>query len=72
VERIIHLKPNAQEIETWIATIDNVVVGHIYMKVEKDNKEVIGNCGKLDGNMSMIITKTGLFMLGQKMKAYHF
>lgn len=38
MERIIHLKPNAQEIETWIATIDDEVVGHIYMKVEKDNK----------------------------------
>jgi hypothetical protein len=38
VERIIHLKPNAQEIETWIATIDGEVVGHIYMKVEKDDK----------------------------------
>jgi hypothetical protein len=38
VERIIHLKPNAQEIETWIATIDGEVVGHIYMKVENDNR----------------------------------
>ena len=38
MEKIIHLKPNSQEIETWIAIIDGEVVGHIYMKVEKDNK----------------------------------
>lgn len=38
IERIVHLKPNAQEIETWVATIGEEVVGHIYMKVEKDNK----------------------------------
>ncbi len=38
VEKIIHLKPNSQEIETWLALIGDEVVGHIYMKVEKDNK----------------------------------
>lgn len=38
VEKLIHLKPNAQEIETWIATIGEEVVGHIYMKIEKDNR----------------------------------
>lgn len=38
IEKIIHLKPNVQEIETWVALSDDEVVGHIYMKVEKDNK----------------------------------
>ncbi len=38
IEKIIHLKPNVQEIETWIALSDDEVVGHIYMKIEKDNK----------------------------------
>jgi ribosomal protein S18 acetylase RimI-like enzyme len=35
---IVHVSPNAQEIESWIALIDNQVVGHIFMKLEKDNK----------------------------------
>lgn len=35
---IIHLNPNNQEIEGWIAIIDNQVVGHIFMKIEVDNK----------------------------------
>lgn len=38
IEKIIHLKPNGQEIETWIATVEGEVVGHIYMKVEKEHK----------------------------------
>jgi len=38
IEKIIHLKPNAQEIETWVAIIGEEVVGHIYMKVEKDKR----------------------------------
>ena len=39
MHQIIHLKPNAQEIETWIAQIESgEVIGHIYMKVEIDNK----------------------------------
>jgi GNAT superfamily N-acetyltransferase len=33
----MHIKPNNQDIETWIAVIDDEVVGHIYMKLEKDN-----------------------------------
>jgi hypothetical protein len=37
-ERILHIKPNAQEIETWIAINDDEVIGHIYMKVEDDNR----------------------------------
>jgi len=36
--RILHLKPNAQDIETWVAIDDNDVVGHIYMKIEIDNQ----------------------------------
>lgn len=35
---IFHVKPHAQEIESWIAIIDGVVVGHIYMKIESDSK----------------------------------
>lgn len=35
---IIHIKPNAQDIETWIALLDNEVVGHIFIKIETDNK----------------------------------
>lgn len=37
-EKVIHLKSNGQEIETWIATVGDEVVGHIYMKVERENK----------------------------------
>ena len=36
--RVLHLKPNAQDIETWVAIDDNDVVGHIYMKIEIDNR----------------------------------
>ena len=36
--RILLLKPNAQDIETWVAIDDNDVVGHIYMKIEIDNQ----------------------------------
>ena len=35
---IIHVKPNGQDIETWIALLEGDVVGHIFMKLEKDNK----------------------------------
>lgn len=35
---IIHLKTNGQEMETWIALLNNEVVGHIFMKIENDNK----------------------------------
>lgn len=36
--RIVHLKPNSQDIETWVAIVDSEVVGHIYMKIEHDNR----------------------------------
>lgn len=36
--KIIHLKPNSQKIETWIAMIENEVVGHIYLEKEVGNK----------------------------------
>jgi hypothetical protein len=35
---IFHIKSNAQEIESWVAIIDNIVVGHIYMKIENEMK----------------------------------
>ena len=37
-EKIIHIKPNNQEIETWVAVIGEEAVGHIYMTVENDKK----------------------------------
>ena len=36
--KIFHLKTNSQDIESWIATNDNDVVGHIFMKIENDNR----------------------------------
>jgi predicted GNAT family acetyltransferase len=36
--KIIHLKSNAQQLETWIAMINGEIVGHIYMEREKDQK----------------------------------
>jgi hypothetical protein len=36
--KIFHLKSNSQDIESWIATNDNDVVGHIFMKIENDNR----------------------------------
>jgi hypothetical protein len=38
IEKIIHIKPNAQEIETWVAIVNGEAIGHIYMKVETGNK----------------------------------
>ena len=35
---IVHVKPNGQEIESWIALLNDDVVGHIFMKIESDNK----------------------------------
>lgn len=35
---IIHLQPNAQSLESWLAMINNEVVGHIYMIKEDGNK----------------------------------
>lgn len=37
--KIIHLKANGQKgIETWVALIEDEVVGHIYMDYQNDNK----------------------------------
>ena len=38
IEKIIHIKPNAQEIETWVAIVNGEAIGHIYMKVENNDK----------------------------------
>jgi hypothetical protein len=38
IEKIIHIKPNSQEIETWVAVSGTEAIGHIYMKVESDKK----------------------------------
>ncbi len=35
---ILHLKPNTQDIETWIAISGSEVVGHIYMKIENEKR----------------------------------
>lgn len=35
---IVHVKPNGQELESWVALIDNEVVGHIFMKLENTEK----------------------------------
>lgn len=37
--RILHIKTNTQDIESWIAlNQQDEVIGHIFMKIEKDNK----------------------------------
>ena len=36
--KITHLKPNSQKTETWIAMIENEIVGHIFMEKEVGNK----------------------------------
>ena len=36
--KIVHLKSNAQKLETWIAMLNGEIVGHIYMEREDDNK----------------------------------
>jgi predicted GNAT family acetyltransferase len=36
--KIVHLKSNAQQLETWIAMLEGDVVGHIYMLREEGNK----------------------------------
>ena len=36
--KIIHLKSNAQRLETWIAMVNGDIVGHIYMEREEKNK----------------------------------
>ena len=36
--KVIHLKSNAQQLETWIAMLNGEIVGHIYMEREESNK----------------------------------
>jgi predicted GNAT family acetyltransferase len=36
--KIVHLKSNAQQLETWIAMLNGEIVGHIYMEREENNK----------------------------------
>ena len=36
--KIVHLKSNAQRLETWIAMINGEIVGHIYMEREDASK----------------------------------
>jgi len=36
--KIIHLKSNAQQLETWIAMLNGEIVGHIYMEREENAK----------------------------------
>jgi predicted GNAT family acetyltransferase len=35
---IVHLKANAQKLESWIAMLDGAIIGHIYMQREDDKK----------------------------------
>jgi hypothetical protein len=36
--KVIHLKSNAQQLETWIAMLNGEIVGHIYMEREESDK----------------------------------
>ena len=36
--KVIHLKSNAQQLETWIAMLNGEIVGHIYMEREENDK----------------------------------
>ena len=36
--KIVHLKSNAQRLETWIAMVNGEIVGHIYMEREETEK----------------------------------
>ena len=36
--KIIHLKANAQKVDSWIAMLNGEIVGHIYMNREDDKK----------------------------------
>lgn len=38
MEKIIHLKYNNQEVETWLALDNDIIIGHISMRVEVDKK----------------------------------
>jgi hypothetical protein len=34
----VHLKSNAQRLETWIAMVNGDIVGHIYMEREETHR----------------------------------
>lgn len=36
--KIVHLKSNAQQLETWIAMVNGEIVGHIYMEREETQR----------------------------------
>jgi GNAT superfamily N-acetyltransferase len=36
--KIVHLKSNAQRLETWIAMVNGEIVGHIYMEREETHR----------------------------------
>ncbi len=36
--KIVHLKSNAQRLETWIAMVNGDIVGHIYMEREETQR----------------------------------
>lgn len=35
---VLHLKPNSHKTETWVASLNNEVIGHIHMDREETNK----------------------------------
>lgn len=37
--KILHLKSNAQKLETWVAMLNGEIIGHIYLERE-DNKKM--------------------------------
>lgn len=36
--KVVHMKSNAQKLETWVAMLDGSIVGHIYMEREEGCK----------------------------------
>ena len=36
--KVVHLKSNAQRLETWIAMVNGDIVGHIYMEREETQR----------------------------------
>jgi hypothetical protein len=75
--KITHLKPNSQKTETWIAMIENEIVGHIFMEKEVGNmmitdEKVYLECyGTQDGIMFQNNIQVILFMLGVKKILFH-
>ena len=67
--KIIHLKSNAQNLESWNAydVSTNEIIGHIFMSFEIGNKiNFLGFYGMLVGNMLMRIIKALKFMPVQR------